>query len=90
MSEKINIQVIVELLSDKSWTTELKDYLKFICESVFVLGASCDDEKNKLWLKEVDKLMEENYNDNLPLVLIQIEEKLDRIFELINELNNKK
>ena len=89
MSEKINIQVIVELLSDKSWTTELKDYLKFICESVFVLGASCDDEKNKLWLKEVDKLMEENYNDNLPLILIQIEEKLDRIFELINELNKK-
>jgi len=87
MSEKINIQVIVELLSEKSWTTELKDYLIFICESVFALGAACDDEKNKIWLKEVDKLMEENYNDNLPLILIQIEEKLDRIFELIDELN---
>lgn len=89
-AEKINVNVIVELLAEQSWTTELKDYLQFICESVFMLGAQCDDEENKKWLKDVETLMESNYNNNLPLVLIQIEEKLDRIYQLINDLNQNK
>lgn len=89
-AEKINVNVIVNLISDKSWTPELVEYLKFICESVYMLGAPCDDEENKKWLNEVNKLMQTNYNDNLPLVLIQIEEKLDRIFQLINDFSNKK
>ena len=89
-SEKINMEVIVNLLCDKTWTSELREYLKFICESVFMLGASADDEMNKKWLEEVSGLMTDNYNTNLPLILIQIEEKLDRIFQLITDLNNKK
>ena len=87
-AEKINVQVIVELISEKCWTSELKEYLKFVCESVFMLGAPCDDEENKKWLNEVNQLMETDYNNNLPLILIQIEEKLDRIFQLINDFNN--
>ena len=89
-AEKINVQVIVELISEKKWTNELREYLKFICESVYMLGAPCDDEENKKWLNEVNQKMQEDYENNLPLVLIQIEEKLDRIFLLINELNNQK
>lgn len=89
-SQKINVEVIVELLCDKAWTKELKEYLKFICESVFVLGAPGDDEMNKSWLEEVSGLMNDNYNTNLPLILIQIEEKLDRIFQLISDIDNKK
>ena len=87
-AEKINAEIIVELISEKRWTNELKEYLKFICESVFMLGAPADDEQNKKWLTEVNQLMEENYENNLPLILIQIEEKLDRIYQLINEFNN--
>ena len=36
--------------------------------------------------------MESEYEKNLPLILIQIEEKLDRIYELINDFsqNQKK
>lgn len=87
-AEKINAEVIVELISEKSWTSELQEYLKFVCESVFMLGAPCDDEENKKWLNEVNQLMQDNYDNNLPLILIQIEEKLDRIYQLINEFNN--
>ena len=87
-AEKINAEIIVELISDKKWTTELQEYLKFVCESVFMLGAPCDDEKNKKWLNEVNILMEDNYKNNLPLILIQIEEKLDRVYQLINDFNN--
>jgi hypothetical protein len=91
-AEKINVNVIVDLISDKCWTNELIEYLKFICESVFMLGAPCDDEQNKKWLNEVNTLMESEYEKNLPLILIQIEEKLDRIYELINDFsqNQKK
>ena len=53
-----------------------------------MLGAPCDDEENKKWLNEVNQLMQDNYDNNLPLILIQIEEKLDRIYQLINEFNN--
>ena len=53
-----------------------------------MLGAPCDDEENKKWLNEVNQLMQDNYDNNLPLILIQIEEKLDRIYQLINEFND--
>lgn len=89
-AEKISVNVIVNLISEKSWTKELVEYIRFICESVYMLGASCDDEENKKWLADVNNLMSENYEENLPLILIQIEEKLDRIYQLINELNNQK
>merc|ERR1711871_431478 len=91
-AEKINVNVIVDLISEKCWTNELNEYLKFVCESVFMLGAPADDEENKKWLNEVNKLMESDYEKNLPLILIQIEEKLDRIYQLINEFseNQKK
>ena len=91
-AEKINVNVIVDLISEKCWTHELNEYLKFVCESVFMLGAPADDEENKKWLNEVNKLMESDYEKNLPLILIQIEEKLDRIYQLINEFsqNQKK
>ena len=91
-AEKINVNVIVDLISEKCWTNELIEYIKFICESVFMLGASCDDEQNKKWLNDINKLMESEYEKNLPLILIQIEEKLDRIYELINDYsqNQKK
>lgn len=86
-AEKINIEVIVELITEKQWTDDLREYLKFICESVYMLGAPCDDTDNKKWLSEVDNLMKSDYESNLPLILIQVEEKLDRIYQLINELN---
>ena len=89
-AEKISVNVIVNLISEKSWTKELVEYIRFICESVYMLGASCDDEENKKWLAEVNNLMTEKYEENLPLILIQIEEKLDRIYQLINELNSQK
>ena len=86
-AEKINVNVIVDLISEKCWTNELIEYLRFVCESVFMLGAPVDDEENKKWLNEVNKLMESEYEKNLPLILIQVEEKLDRIYQLINEFN---
>ena len=89
-AKKINVEVIVDLLCDREWTKELKEYLQFVCESVMMLGAECDDEENKKWIENVNVLMQENYNENLPLILIQIEEKLDRIYQLILEFNNKK
>ena len=53
-----------------------------------MLGAPCDDEENKKWLEEVNNLMLDSYETNLPLILIQIEEKLDRIYQLINQFND--
>tara|TARA_B100001287_G_C22637176_1_gene508189 strand:- start:277 stop:1386 length:1110 start_codon:yes stop_codon:yes gene_type:complete len=88
-ANKINVEVIVDLLCEKRWTNDLKEYIKFICESIFVLGAQCDDEVNKKWNEEVVNLMNDNYATNLPLILIQIEEKLDRIYQLIMEFNDK-
>lgn len=85
-AEKLNIEIIVNLISDKEWTNELKEYIKFITETVFMLGAAQDDNENKLWLNQVNEKMQDEYNKNLPLIIIQIQEKLDRIFELIQNL----
>ena len=88
-AEKINVNIIVDLIAEKQWTDELVEYLRFVTESVYMLGAPCDDEENKKWINEVNKLMTEDYEKNLPLILIQTEEKLDRIYELISEFNDK-
>ena len=52
-----------------------------------MLGAKCDDEENKKWLNELNNLMKDDYMTNFPLILIQMEEKLDRIYQLINSLS---
>ena len=86
-AEKINVNVIVDLITDNQWNDELKEYLNFIAESIFMLGAKCDDEENKKWLNELNNLMIDDYMTNFPLILIQMEEKLDRIYQLINSLS---
>ena len=88
-AKKINVHVIVDLICDKNWTKELKEYINFICESIVVLSAPSEDEENKKWFDEVNNNMKDNYKSNLPLILIQIEEKLDRIYQLIHQFYDK-
>ena len=52
---------------------ELKEYIKFLTETIFMLGAAQDDNENKIWLNQEMK-MQNDYNKNLPLIIIQIQE----------------
>ena len=76
-----------KLVGHNEWTDELKAHLLFMVDLIIMLGAAADDEENLKWKKEVEKLMETEYYKNLPQILIQMEEKLDRIYHLIMKLN---
>ena len=56
-------------------------------DTIFVLGAPSDDKEIKEWKNHIMSLTKDNFSKNLPLVLIQIQEKIDRIFFLLKELN---
>ena len=76
-----------KLVGHNEWTDELRVHLLFMVDLIIMLGAAIDDEENLKWKKEVEKLMETEYYKNLPQILIQMEEKLDRIYHLIMKLN---
>ena len=86
IEKKLDINKIIEYMLEYTWSDNLKQYIKFIANTVIILGAPCDDNENKIWYSSLDKKMENNFEKNLPMILISIEEKLERIFELINNL----
>ena len=93
LSDKINNIDINSMLYDNDWNEKLNNHLSFLADIILMFGAPADDKINMKWrteLKHVDKF---DYSEKLPKVLIEMEEKLDRIYQLIinnNKNNNKK
>lgn len=86
-SKKFDDKTIIDILSSNSWSQELIDHINFMIDTIFVLGAPSDDKEIKEWKNHIMSLTKDNFSKNLPLVLIQIQEKIDRIFFLLKELN---
>lgn len=87
MSHKLNGDIVTNLLKNKTWTPELKEYINFILNLVKVLGAPVDDKKIDNFKNNIENLMKDNFYQNLTNILINIQEKIDRIYDLILKLN---
>jgi hypothetical protein len=91
--KKLNGDNISEILSYGDWNEDLIKHIKFLGDIIVMFSAPIDDKKNLEWKKSLDFLEKYNYTEKLPLVLIEMEEKLDKIFRFIIEnskKNNKK
>jgi len=84
---KFESNKIIDLLTCGDWSDELIGVINLMIDTVFVLGAPCDDKEMKEWKNYIMSLTTDNFSNNLPLILIQIQEKIDRIFYLLKELN---
>ena len=87
---KFDSDKIIDMLTTGDWSDELISVINLMIDTVFVLGAPCDDKEMKEWKNYIMSLTKDNFSNNLPLILIQIQEKIDRIFYLLKELSEKK
>lgn len=90
LETKFTEDILSDCLLCSNWNMKLEETILLIIDLVILLGASIDDEENKKWkLVVINEMKIANYNETLPKILIQIEEKLDRIYQLIVDFNEK-
>ena len=76
--------------SNQNWSTELKNIISLIVNTIIKLDAAINDEENKKWKLSVISKFTQERNKLLPRILIEMEEKIDNIFELIKKLADNK
>jgi hypothetical protein len=58
-----------------------------LVDYISIMDAPVNDDKNKEWKQHIISLMNENnYNENLPRILIEIEEHIDNLYQDIINL----
>ena len=82
LTEKLNGDNISEILSYGDWNEDLIKHIK-LADIIIMFSAPIDDKENLEWKKSLDFLEKYNYAEKLPLVLIEMEEKLDKILDLL-------
>ena len=88
LMKKLNQNSIIECLTFE-WNDNIIEYLNMIIDLIIMLSAPIDDSTNLQWKHEFIQLCNQDYEENLPKILIQIEEKLDRIYQQILDLDNQ-
>jgi len=83
---------IVESLTNtnQNWSIELKNIISLLVNTIINLDAPINDDKNKKWKLSVISKFTQERNKILPRILIEMEEKIDIIYELIKNLADKK
>lgn len=89
-NSKFETSKIIDMLTLNEWSDDLINHISFLVDTIFVLGAPCDDKEMKEWKNHIMSLTKDDFSVNLPLIFIQIQEKIDRIFFLLKELGEKK
>ena len=86
IKNKINSYNYVSLLQINNWNKNIIDYLNFTIDTVIIYSCKEDDEINIIWKTDMKKLMDTKYITNFPLILLEINNKIDRIIDLTKKL----
>lgn len=86
IKNKILSYNFTNIIQNNKWNNYIIDYLTFLIDSVIVYSCKEDDENNKIWKNDMKILMSSNYKENLPLILLEINNKIDIIIEQIKKL----
>ena len=85
--KKFTDDVLLNLLSEPCFTDSLVGFINMILDYITIMDAPINDEANKEWKQHINKLMTTNipdeYSENLPRILIEIEEHLDTLIDNI-------
>jgi hypothetical protein len=82
--QKFNDELILNMLSDNSFTNEFIKFIVMIIDYIAIMDAPLNDMNNKEWKIHICNLMNENnYNENLPRILIEIEDRIDNLYQQI-------
>ena len=93
LKKKMNIDELKSKINSQE--LEKEDIIKAIIHAINYVGklqAPVDDAKYKIWREEVAKQMldqDEEFSEMIPQILIQIEERIDKIYSDISSLSVK-
>lgn len=79
--------VLTGLLIDSEYNHELIKFIGFIIDFIIQMDAPVNDESNILWKSQVVELIKMDFSQSFPRILIQIEERIDKIYQLVIDLN---
>jgi hypothetical protein len=83
LKEKMSESVLMNLLVPGDWSSNLVEFLKFLTDLIILLGASADDKENLEWKNATNLYYNLEFKVVLPQFLIEMQEKIDRIYQLI-------
>jgi len=77
---KFKVENITNLLIDYSFTQKLNKFILMIIDFIILMDAPIHDETNKILREEAKMMMVNNFSNNLPQILINISEHIDRLY----------
>jgi hypothetical protein len=89
ISRKLESYDIMSMLLKYKWTKEIKDFIIFIIDSIIMFGSKNDEKSNFEWKKKIITLFSNNFNENLPSIILMINQKIDKLEFDIKKIINK-
>lgn len=87
-ASKFSDDNLTGLLVDPDYSPELIKFIGFMIDFILQMDAPVNDESNAKWKIQVAELMKTPFVQSFPQILIQIEEQIDKIYQMIIDLNN--
>lgn len=88
IEKKLNTYKYLQLLEDGKFNDTLRNYLIFMVDTIMNCDAPVNDNDNKTWKSQCTLLFnDDNYIYNLPILLLDINMRIDRILNNINLFN---
>ncbi len=87
---KFSDNILTEILAEPEYTNELIKFIGFVIDFIVQMDAPVNDESNAQWKIQVAELMKTNFSTSFPQILIQIEEHIDKIYQMIIDLSQNK
>ena len=86
ISKKFNSYNYLNILLEEDWNDKLLEYINFTLDTVIVFSAPEDDKNNVQWKNAMNSLTHSKYYTNLPIILMEINNKIDKIYSFINKI----
>jgi len=82
-NEKFSNDNLINLLCNCEMSYELHSFIFFIIDFIILLDAPINDTKNIQFRKYIESIINVNYSENLPLILLLIKDHIDNLLSLI-------
>lgn len=89
ISRKLESYNMMSILLKYKWTKEIKDFIIFIVDSIIMFGSKNEEKSNFEWKKKIITLFSNNFNENLPSIILMINQKIDKLEFDIKKIINK-
>lgn len=86
---KFSDDVLTGLLTEPEYNHDLIKFIGFIIDFIIQIDAPVNDDLNTQWKSQVAELMKVDFTKSFPHILIQIEEHIDKIYQMIIDMDEK-